>query len=78
MISDEQSRVSDLEDPSVPVSQLIGIARVNNLKVGAQVPRVIARMAQLGIHPFDGAGISKANGKAPGEEKVAIFCGIAF
>lgn len=73
LIKQGKDRVADLVDPSVPVKELIGIAKTSELKVNAAAPGVIGRMAQLGIHPFDGAGIERAQGKAPGEEKSRYF-----
>lgn len=64
-----EAQLRDLDDPSVPVVRVLGRTDSTDLKTDSRVPLVVANMALLGIHPYDGAGLERPAGKAPGADK---------
>lgn len=63
----------DLDDPSVPLADVIGRADVGAVQDANRMPNVIESMALRGIHPYDGAGLDRPRGMVPGAEKPTSF-----
>lgn len=61
-------KLADLNESSVLLSEVLGIADSDHLKPESNVPPLIAEMARCGVHPYDDVGIDRTAGQGPGKD----------
>ncbi|WP_225409266.1 DEAD/DEAH box helicase [Stigmatella hybrida] len=72
-LAEARSRLASLLDPSALLSEIIGIAEHQRLTPESPVPTLIADMARFGVHPYDGVGVDRPAGQAPGTSVTLRF-----
>lgn len=72
-LQDAKSKLAELATSAVPIHEVLGSATTDAVADGAEVPPLVARMASLGVHPYDGAGVDAPKGQVPGADRPKYF-----